>query len=217
MKIDINWVIVLATLAGPILAVQAQKLVEKIQEGRSQRVRIFKSLMATRGALLSAEHVQALNSIVLEFRGRKFEGVIAAWMEYLDHLGLPRGNDPQLAEVWDQNRTGFLVALLSAMAKSLGYNEFNKVDLRNKIYTPIGHVEVDFELQAIRRGLLAALSGESHLSMKVDITGFPHDTELAKEQQAIRTGLVELLGGERPLRIASVVQTQAAEESHVPA
>lgn len=80
---------VIAVLLGPILAVQAQKWVEVLREDKNRRLYTFKRLMATRGATLSPGHVEALNSIDLEFngKGKKDEQVRRCWKEYLDHLG----------------------------------------------------------------------------------------------------------------------------------
>ena len=87
-----DWLIVLATIAGPILAVQAQKAVEALRERRGRKERVFAQLMATRAARLSAEHVQALNTIDLVFfgssvlgirrRSRGEQAVLDAWKEY---------------------------------------------------------------------------------------------------------------------------------------
>ncbi|WP_373426698.1 DUF6680 family protein [Neorhizobium galegae] len=66
-----DWMIILATLAGPILAIQVQKFLERGRENRNRRLQIFRTLMATRAASVSPAHVEALNSIALEFYGRK--------------------------------------------------------------------------------------------------------------------------------------------------
>ena len=58
---------ILAVILGPILAVQAQKAIERWRERRNRKLWVFKTLMATRGSRLSPNHVQALNMIDLEF------------------------------------------------------------------------------------------------------------------------------------------------------
>lgn len=82
--------LIAATFAGPIAAVQAQKWIERSREKHQRRLTIFHTLMATRAARAnSVEHVQALNSIDLFFdgRGAKVKAVRNAWGVYLDHLG----------------------------------------------------------------------------------------------------------------------------------
>jgi hypothetical protein len=62
-----DWAIVSATLLGPILAVQAQKWLERWRDYRNRKMWVFQTLMATRAARLEAEHVRALNMIDLVF------------------------------------------------------------------------------------------------------------------------------------------------------
>ena len=50
-----------ATLLGPVLAVQAQKYIERWRDANIRRDRIFKSLMATRATRLAPQHIEALN------------------------------------------------------------------------------------------------------------------------------------------------------------
>jgi hypothetical protein len=63
--------IVFATLLGPVLAVQAQKWIERAREKTQRKIAIFRTLMATRATFLSPAHVEALNAIPIEFYGNK--------------------------------------------------------------------------------------------------------------------------------------------------
>ena len=74
--------IVFATIVGPVLAVQAQKWLERSRAIRDRRMRIFRVLMSTRAARLSANHVEALNAISIEFYGSK--GRLRAIVEACD-------------------------------------------------------------------------------------------------------------------------------------
>src|SRR4029453_9314693 len=91
-----DWIMIAAILCGPVLAVQAQKWIETAREKRNRRLNVFKRLMATRGAVLSPGHVEALNMIDLEFagRGRRNEQVRRRWREYLV-LRSPRQLNPR--------------------------------------------------------------------------------------------------------------------------
>src|SRR5581483_8627967 len=88
--------IVGATLLGPILAVQAQKVVERWRSDNERRTRLFKVLMATRTARLSPSHVEALNMINIEFpaAARKYKKVRSAWRAYLKQLSEQMPEDP---------------------------------------------------------------------------------------------------------------------------
>ena len=48
-RMAIDWSIVLATMAGPVLAVQAQKWIERASEKRRQRVEIFQDIIFGKG------------------------------------------------------------------------------------------------------------------------------------------------------------------------
>ena len=97
--------IVAATLLGPVVAVQAQKWVERIRETRAQKLRTFYTLMSTRALRASSpEHVQGLNSIDLVFdsRKRKEKPIVNAWTEYLDHLNhFPEGEKTDVIQAWN--------------------------------------------------------------------------------------------------------------------
>ena len=62
-----EWAIVFATLLGPILAVQAQKVLEGLREYRAAKLWVFRSLMTTRMQRLSIDHVRTLNMIDICF------------------------------------------------------------------------------------------------------------------------------------------------------
>jgi hypothetical protein len=126
--------VIVATLLGPIFAVQIQKSLESWRDDNERRLQIFKTLMSTRGAALSQGHVQALNSIELEFQGEKFKGVRTTWRIYRDHLNnIPQGYpspDQSLLQNWCDKLPDLLSNLLTAMGSALGYS-FDSVDIIN--------------------------------------------------------------------------------------
>ena len=170
MKIS-DWIMVLAVICGPVLAVQAQKWIEGFRDKRNRRLNTFKRLMATRGAPLSWNHVEALNSIELEFSGRSKndEQVRRRWREYHDHLNsLSSDPDKQKEQLdrWTERKDELLAHLLCEMGEAVGY-DFDIVSVRRGIYSPIGHANFDFETQAIRRLLIQVLTGKQPLSLDV--------------------------------------------------
>ena len=167
-----EWLVVVAALLGPILAVQAQKAVEGIRERRGRKATVFTRLMATRAARISADHVQALNMIDLVFYGRRVLGVqrrtkseqtvIDAWREYHDHLNT-KDSDERL---WQAKGDELFVNLLYAISVDVGFR-FDRVQLKRGSYSPIAHGNLEFELGAIRKLLLRVLSGDSALKVNV--------------------------------------------------
>ena len=63
-----DWITVLAIVVGPILALLAQRALDSLREEK-RRQKLYFTLMSTRAAWLSNEHVQALNSIDIVFAG----------------------------------------------------------------------------------------------------------------------------------------------------
>lgn len=189
--------IVFATLVGPVLAVQAQKWLERRSEVEKRQVVIFRTLMATRASNLSVAHVEALNAVPIEFYG--ITNVVEAWKLYLDHMG----NDTTKS-AWNDTRITLLVEMLHAMAVRLGY-KLNKVEIKNEVYSPRKHGDIETDQDVIRRGLAQLLSGQ--IALPMDVKSFPTDPAAIAEQQAIRDALQKVLDGSAPLAVK--IQTEA--------
>lgn|SRR3990167_1410222 len=190
---------ILAIVIAPLVAVQVQKRLEIFREERGRKLWIFKTLMATRAATVSAEHVQALNMIDLEFREKRYRNATTAWKTYLDHLGSYPKDVENLQPIWGERRVNLLTNLLLEMGRSLGY-EFDEVHVKKGIYAPEAHGRLEDENMLIRRGLLRLLYGDAELKMKV--TSFPVSEQSLAEQKALRDALQELLDGKRALPVA---------------
>lgn len=162
-----DWAIVFATLMGPVLAVQAQKWIEAFRRSSEAKDAIFKSLMATRGARLSPEHVRALNMIDITFYGKSAsrrtkleQGVLDAWKEYLDHLYEPLSHDESQMKVALAHREELITNLLSAIATERGL-KFDRVQLKKGSYMPIGFEQQDQQQKALLDSAVKVFKGES--------------------------------------------------------
>lgn len=187
-----DWIGVIATLLGPILAVQAQKAVESFRERRSRKVWVFTQLMATRAARVSPEHVQALNMIDIVFfgvrifgftqRSKSEQAALDSWKEYHDHLGVKAEGEG--LRHWNLKSDELFTSLLFEMAKDVGYS-FDRVQLKRGSYSPIAHGDLEQEQTALRRAALRAFTGEA--TLKMEVTGLPVNATAAMEyQEAIR-------------------------------
>lgn len=158
--------IVIATLVGPVLAVQSQKWLETYREMKQRRQRVFHSLMSTRATRLASLHVEALNSIEIEFYGVK--EVIKAHRSYIDILnaGLAENSSEAIIESWSARRDDMFVDLLHSMSSFLGY-DFDKVQIRRGVYYPTGHGDLEKSMNQIREGFGKVLSGEQPIAMRV--------------------------------------------------
>lgn len=200
---------ILAILIAPLVAVQVQKRLEVFREKRGRKLWIFKTLMATRAATVSSEHVQALNMIDLEFRERRYRNVTIAWKTYLDHLGSYPKDDEKLQPLWGERRISLLTNLLLQMGHSLGY-EFDEVHVKKGIYAPEAHGRLEEENMLIRRGLLRLLYGDA--ALKMDVTSFPISEQSLAEQKALNDALKELLDGKRNLPV--VISNEEGKEEN---
>lgn len=175
---------IIALVSGPILAVQVQNVLESIRDRKNRRLWIFKTLMATRGANLSANHVEALNRIDLEFTSKKakYKKVLNAWKEYFDVLREEAKTKEQY-EVWASKRFEFLAALLYEMGCSLGY-KFDKVLIKRNVYSPKAHGMLEDENQIIRSGLIDLLTGKRTLPINVEQVAW--DEEVTNKQTVLQ-------------------------------
>ena len=191
-------IMVIAILLAPLLAVQIQKWVEIFRETRQRKLYVFHTLMATRAARVSIEHVQALNMIdIIFYKDKAEKPVREAWKKYLDHLNTPPLEQDQSAH-WSERRDDLFVELLSKMAESLGYH-FDDVHLKKGIYFPQAHSDQELAQIAIRDSLVKVLSGEKAIPMKV--VSFPVSDEAIAKQDVIQTKLIEYLQGERAVKV----------------
>jgi hypothetical protein len=172
-----EWLMIFAVIAGPILAVQAQKMMEAIREKRQRRLNLFFTLMSTRATRLAPEHVIALNMIDIEFYGRIILGtkyqtkhekrVTNAWKNYNDQLNT--SSDVNY-DAWFEKSTDLLTSMLYAMSQALGY-DFDEVQLKRDYYRPMGHGQIEEQQEKIRRGIVNVLDGK--LAIPMTVTNLP--------------------------------------------
>lgn len=204
-----DWVIVGATILGPILAVQAQKIVERARASVQTREWVFSTLMATRQSRVSMDHVRALNMIDLAFYGRRILGkvwrtehsqaVLDAWHNYHAHLTLPSERRPQNeAEQrdWGGRADELFTNLLDCIATATNY-QFQRSELKGGSYSPEAHGTVELQQQAIRHLAIELLAGNKALPL--EIKAWPIDDAAAEQQ---RNGQDELIQNQREMMAA---------------
>ena len=198
-----DWLMIIAVLVAPFLAVYVQKKIETWKSQRDTKLWIFKTLMATRGATLSSQKVQALNMIDLEFsdKEKKEKEVKRIWKEYLDHLAsLPKDPEQQKAALpaWSEKNNDYLAELLQAMGSCFGY-EFDKVHIKRGIYSPEGHTRDEIEQKALRFYALEILSGRKPLSTMASI--MPANEEAAAFGQKLQQSLSDYIDGKKDFTV----------------
>lgn len=201
-------VVAVATIAGPILAVQAQKWLERATERSNARRAVFHALMSNRATRLNDDFVKALNLIDLEFSqkrggGSKDRDVINAWRSLFGEYLQPPGDKASEAEniAWSQRINDRLVSLLLAMSEALGY-DFSEEQLRRGIYYPKGRVELEQSQLAVLHGVQHLLEGRAALPMKV--TEIPSSPELVEAQIAMMKKSANSYGEDGALKVRMV-------------
>lgn len=168
---------IIAIITGPIIAVQMDKFIERNKDKKNRKVSIFKTLMATRGSVVSHTHVEALNRIILEFSdNNKYKKVINSWEIYLDNLQQPF--DEKSLPLWSEKNNDLLTNLLYEMNISLGY-KFDKEKIKKGIYIPKGHITDEREQITLRKTILDVLNGERSIPMSI----YQDDNQIEKQNK----------------------------------
>jgi hypothetical protein len=148
--------------------------------------------MNTRVGTLTVEHVNALNAVPLEFH--KDKAIMQSWRTYLDHLN----HQNAALETWGTKRVELYTDLLEKMAKKLNYG-FDPLQLKNEIYAPRGHFEIENDQTEIRRGVVALMKGEKTLPLEV--RSIAQDEEMVKRIAAVQDALIAWLEGKSAPRV----------------
>lgn len=186
---------IVAILAGPILAIQLQKFLERRTDKRQRQMGIFKTLMATRASALSPEHVQALNMIELEFQDQRT--ILAAWHEYLDHLG--ENLTDEAVEAWVVRKHDLQANLLDVMGKHLGF-DFDKVVIKKGAYLPTAHSNWEMTSHIIREHLVKVLTGQKPLNVAFAAA----DPDSKTRNEATQAAIARIISGEQPINVRLV-------------
>ena len=150
------WLTIIAIVVGPLLAFEAQRIRDDRRERRNRKLEIFRKLIMTLKVPLAPSHVDALNSIHVEFYDD--ERVLDAWRLYASHLNGRQVPGSDTAR-WGEKKFDLLVDLTYLMGQSLGYAPIDKAALRDNTYVPKGYADVEAELEQIRKAWLDVLSG----------------------------------------------------------
>lgn len=150
------------TLASPILAVLATRVVDAWRDSRARKNAVFVSLMSTRRAQLTPEHVQALNLIEIEFAGSAgVNAELKVYMNLMEERAPPLSRfekDQAVISAYRQadedlirRRRRAFGSLVQALGKKLGRN-VDRYDIIEGGYYPGGWAEAEtLQLDNLRR------------------------------------------------------------------
>ena len=154
-----SWLTIIAIILGPLMAFGVQRWRDARREQRNRRMDIFKRLLLTLKVPMAPNHVDAINSIPLEFHSST--SVIEAWRLYTSHLN-ERQSD---RTVWGQKKFDLLVDLVYQIAQQMHYSHIDKALLRDNLYVPQGYQDAEEELRQMRGAWLQVLQGQRPLPM----------------------------------------------------
>ena len=156
------WLTIAAILLGPLLAFEVQRERDNRRERRGKKLDIFRRLMMTLKVSLNPNHIDAINSIQVEFH--KDKKVLSAWRLYVSHLNDRAGKMADEARRQDK-RFDLLVDVVYEIAQRLRYKDIDRTAIRDNNYVPQGYVDVEEELHRTRKGWLEVLGGRRPLTM----------------------------------------------------
>ncbi len=150
-----EWITVAAIVLGPIFALWAQRILDKIREEQEQQKRVFFTLMSTRATPLSAEHINALNSIPVVYGGQHGRKIREAWQSLLTQF-----NSDAEAAGWQERVNDIKADLLREIADLVGFNQFTTDSLKREMYYPKYYHDIEVDNMKIRRALVHILSDD---------------------------------------------------------
>ena len=148
------------------------RYVDRQRDRHQQQLGVLRTLMATRRALVSPEHVSALNLIEVEFHGHR--QVIEAWKTYFRHLAT--GFVPTEVDKVVRERQALLAKLLYEMARVMRIN-IEHLYILGGGYVPQATVNLEQENQAIRQLFAEVMSGKRALPIEIRSASSLDDTK----------------------------------------
>jgi hypothetical protein len=157
-----GWLTISAIILGPLLAFVVQNWRDHRRERENRRVEIFRKLVLTLKVNMAPVHVDAINSIPLEFHSEA--DVMKAWRLYTSHLNQHQAvkADPN---AWAERKFNLLVDLVHKIGQSLGYDHLDEAALRDNLYVPQGYADVEEEMRQIRVAWLQVLNAKRAIPM----------------------------------------------------
>lgn len=159
-----GWLTILAIIVGPLLAFEVQRRRDNRREHRNRKLDIYRTLLLSIKVPMAQRHVDAINSIPLEFYSA--EETMKAWRLYTSHLN-DHHSIKQNSQGWGAKKFDLLVDLAYEVGQNLGYTHIDKATLRDNMYVPQGYTDMEEEWRQIRASWLKVLNGQSPLVMTV--------------------------------------------------
>ncbi|MEB3287819.1 MAG: DUF6680 family protein [Vampirovibrionales bacterium] len=138
------------------VSLRVQAWLQARDAAAERRLNIFRVLMTTRNSRLAPAHVEALNSIDLEFYSNKdkYIKVLHAWETYRDSLNTDFSQKSQVEiHVEIEAREIAFNHLLSAMGEAVN-KHFSPTALRRNGYSPTGYYNDEIVVRTLRQQII---------------------------------------------------------------
>ncbi len=153
---------ILAILANPIIVFRIARRSDAQKEAHQRKLDIFKTLMTTRADSTSWNHVNALNTIDLEFDTK----ITTLWHEYRNFLRDVDDMKIKGTYLWEERRKRKLNDLLYAMALVLKH-DLKEACIKDPSYMPKIYSHIEDENSSIRKGVIKILNDEKSLPVHI--------------------------------------------------
>ena len=152
-----GWLTITAIILGPVLAFGIQHWRDQLREDRNRKRKVFHQLLLTLKVPMAPVHVDAINSVPLEFYSHP--ETIRAWRLYTSHLN-NRNMLKNNAQSWGEKKFELLIDLVYEMGKILRFDHIDKATLRDNLYVPQGYEDTEEQFRQMREAMLQVLRGE---------------------------------------------------------
>lgn len=167
-----DWITVAAIVLGPVLALFAQRVLDRMREKKDRRVQVYLTAMSLRGTWLHIDSIRALNSIDTIFDKRSDKSVRDAWARVITHANTRRDPQQDAAQAeaqalqWNNRLLDLRTDLYQLLGKAVGYN--HTIDyIKSQFYYPQYHVDAELEQLQIRKQFAKAITEDG---LKVIVT-----------------------------------------------
>lgn len=200
-----GWAILIATGAGPILAVLVTRWIDGRREVSARQLHVFRQLMANRRARVSAEFVSALNLVEIEFHRDQL--ILEQYKELLDLFATDLGRADEAARTRHNERIEAQTQeLLLEMGKKLGY-KVARLDIKKGGYLPNAMYWREERSDLLQHFLVDVALGKRSIPISLP----PADEEEAEARREIQ----RVQGGRAPLKV-ELLQPQLGSGSAPP-
>lgn len=128
-----NWILVAATLVGPIIAVIITIVAERLRSTRQSRLNIIQTILNHRQTPANDQYQWAIMAVAIEYR--KDKEVMAAHLAYMRHVGLPI--TPETAVAHDKQTSEKLSTLMKLLFDRVG-SKMSEADIDSLSYYTVG-------------------------------------------------------------------------------